>query len=245
MRWCGLHDLAAWPSWGDVRRDARQIFAVAIPASVTQMSTPLGNFLLIAAVARFGDQAVAGWSVASRMMLLAFGGIFALSGAIGGIIGQNFGAGRWDRVARAYLDAMLFCLVYVGLIWALLWLATPSIVTAFALQGLGAEVLIWFTSVGAGAFVFAGFAFVANSAFNNLGRPTWSAGINWARDGVALPAALAGVAWLGLGVEGPVFAQAAATVLVGAAGGLWGWAWIARRAGAAAPRGLASAAGSG
>ena len=35
--------------------------------------------------------------------------IFALSGAIGPVIGQNFGAGRMDRVRQAYRDGLLFC----------------------------------------------------------------------------------------------------------------------------------------
>ena len=31
------------------------------------------------------------------------------------------------------------------------------------------------------SFFFAGALFVANAAFNNLGRPLWSTGFNWAR----------------------------------------------------------------
>jgi Na+-driven multidrug efflux pump len=31
------------------------------------------------------------------------------------------------------------------------------------------------------SFLFAGALFVANAAFNNLGRPLWSTGFNWAR----------------------------------------------------------------
>ena len=33
--------------------------------------------------------------------------------------------------------------------------------------------------MGAGAFVFTGMMFVANAAFNNLGRPVYSTLINW------------------------------------------------------------------
>jgi len=230
-----VHDLAARPRWDAIRGDARSLFAIATPASATQLSTPFGNFLLTAGVAQYGDSAVAGWSVVSRMTVLAFGGIFALSGAIGGIIGQNYGAGLMDRVARAYRDALVFCLIYVSATWAVLWLATDWIVFGFGLTEVGAEVTLRFTQIGAGAFVFAGFLFVANSAFNNLGRPVWSTACNWARDGVAIPLALwaAGFAVLGLpagpwdfGAAGVIYAQAAATLVVGAIGAAWGLRWI-------------------
>jgi len=38
-----------------------------------------------------------------------------------------------------------------------------------------------FCSWLAASFFFAGALFVANAAFNNLGRPLWSTGFNWAR----------------------------------------------------------------
>ena len=47
-------------------------------------------------------------AIAGRLTPVAFGVIFALSGAIGPIIGQNFGAGRMDRVRRAFLDGLIF-----------------------------------------------------------------------------------------------------------------------------------------
>ena len=55
---------------------------------------------------------MAGWAVVSRLTVLAFGGLFALSGAIGGIFGQNYGAGRFDRVKRTYRDALVFCVMH-------------------------------------------------------------------------------------------------------------------------------------
>ncbi len=42
------------------------------------------------------------------MTPVAFGVLFALSGALGPIVGQNFGAGRIDRVRRAFLDGLIF-----------------------------------------------------------------------------------------------------------------------------------------
>lgn len=122
-------------------------------------------------MAPFGDEAVAAWAVASRLTVLAFGGIFALSGAIGGIFGQNYGAGQYDRLRSTYANALVFCLIYTLVTWAVLASATPYIIAGFGLTGQGADVIRAFTSVGVGGFVFVGALFASNAAFNNLGQP--------------------------------------------------------------------------
>jgi len=206
--------------------DARPILAIGLPAIATQLSTPFGNAFLTGVVAAHGDAAVAGWAVVGRLTPLAFGVIFALSGAVGPILGQNRGAGRFDRIRRAYRDALVFAGAWVLAAWALMWLATDLILRGFNLTGEGAEVLATFTLVGTGAFLFTGALFVSNAAFNNLGRPAWSALFNWARDGAAIPA-LALLIGGAAGAGGAVLMQAGAAVLVGTAAALTAWRFVA------------------
>ena len=47
-----------------------------------------------------------------------------------------------------------------------------------------------FCYVGAAGFMFNGMLFVANAAFNNLGRPLWSTAFNWTRDAAVTPLVL-------------------------------------------------------
>ncbi len=219
--------LVARPSLPDLRRHIPAFFAIAGPAVLTQLSTPFGNFILTGVIAAYGDAAVAGWSVVSRVAVLAFGGIFALSGAIGGILSQNYGARRMDRVRSAYRDALLFCAAYVGSAWLILALLTEEVVALFHLPSAGAEVLRAFTHLGAGAFVFAGFLFVSNAAFNNLRRPLWSSGFNWLRDGLMI----APLAWAmagAYGAPGVVYAQGIASILAGGLAATVAWRFVAR-----------------
>lgn len=218
----GKHDLVARPTMDDIRLFTRPYAAIALPAIATQLSTPFGNWILTREIAAYGEEAVAGWSVIMRLTILAFGGIFALSGAIGGIIGQNYGARRPDRVAEAFVAALKFCAIYTLVTWALMALLSGQIVAAFHLAPLGEEVLRAFTHWAAGGFIMTGALFVANATFNNLGRPLMSTGANWFRDGILmLPLSMAFAS--ALGAEGIVWANAAANVV---AGGLAAWlAW--------------------
>ncbi|GGH31829.1 putative efflux protein, MATE family [Cribrihabitans marinus] len=221
----GVHDLMARPELGALRRVMRPYLAIALPAVLTQLATPSGNYLLTRAMAGFGDDAMAGWAVVGRLTVVAFGGIFSLAGAIGGIFGQNFGACAYDRVERTFRDALLFGLLYALATWALLALSGPSVVVAFGLTGLAAEVVLSFTRIGAGAFVFASALFVSNAAFNALGRPARSTGLNWFRDGIiTLPLAL----WVSahFGAVGVIYAQALAGALMGMVAAAWCWRFV-------------------
>ncbi|WP_298857905.1 MATE family efflux transporter [uncultured Sulfitobacter sp.] len=78
------------PRFSTLRNIGAPFVAVAIPAIATQMSTPVGNYLLTRVMAPFGDDAVAAWAVVGRLTVVVFGGVFALSGAIGGIFRSEF-----------------------------------------------------------------------------------------------------------------------------------------------------------
>ncbi len=217
--------LVARPRLSTLGNMARPYLAVALPVIATQMSTPAGNYLLTIVMAEFGDDAVAAWAVVSRLTVLIFGGIFALAGAIGGIFGQNYGAGHIDRVRSTYLNALIFCGIYALVAWGLLSAATPLVLWAFDLSGQGAEVLQAFTFVGVGSFLFLGALFVSNAAFNSLGKATRATLLNWFKDAVlSWPAAV----WLaGLtGAVGVIYGQALAGLVMGAIAGFWGWRFV-------------------
>src|SRR5262245_14859025 len=95
--WWGLawvHGLLARPDWRAFSYDARLIARFAVPAVLANLATPAGGAYVTAAMAQLSDGAVAGWAVIGRIIPVAFGTIFSLSGSIGAIIGQNLGADR-------------------------------------------------------------------------------------------------------------------------------------------------------
>ncbi|MEM8792965.1 MAG: MATE family efflux transporter [Pseudomonadota bacterium] len=247
----GIHDLISRPSLSGLTKDARPLIAIAAPAVATQLSTPFGNAYLISVVSGFGDAAVAGWAVVGRVAALSFGGLFALSGAVGPIFGQNLGAGLTDRILSTYRDALIFITAYVLSIWAVLFLMTDTIAAGFGLSGSGLEVLEAFTLFGAAAYLFTGALFVSNSAFNNLGHPTWSTIFNWSRDALVIPT-LAFAIGGSLGATGAVTIQALAGVTVGSVAILWTQRFLRSmraedraKADAAIPSPVAAAYGSG
>ncbi|MBD0415695.1 MATE family efflux transporter [Tianweitania sp. Rool2] len=176
-----VHRLIRFPDLTRLREAARPFFAIGLPALLTQIATPIGNTFVTVQIAAFGDQAVAGWAVIGRIIPVAFGVIFALSGAVGPILGQNFGARKYDRLIGTMRDSLTFTVIYVLAVWALLAIFANSIADLFGTQALARDLILFFCHFAAGSFLFNGAIFVSSAAFNNLGYPTYSTVFNWGR----------------------------------------------------------------
>ncbi|MEO1285154.1 MAG: MATE family efflux transporter, partial [Pseudomonadota bacterium] len=96
-----------------VNRDFRMVSDIAFPAVLATIATPVGAAIVTREMAKYGTDAVAGMAVINRIIPVVFSVVLALSGAIGPIIGQNFGAGRLDRVRETFFDGLKFTGLYV------------------------------------------------------------------------------------------------------------------------------------
>lgn len=176
-----VHHLLARFQRGRLQRDARTLFTVAGPAILTNLATPVGAAFVTHSIAGFGASAVAGQATIERLTPVAFGLIYSLSGAVGPVLAQNLGAKRYDRVRDGLRASLWFMVASVAAAWLILALVQGPLIRAFSLDGVAADMVHAFCSWIAASFFFMGALFVANAAFNNLGRPLWSTGFNWGR----------------------------------------------------------------
>lgn len=144
------------PAPAPLLRDMRPIAAIAVPAILTQFATPIGQAYVTRSMAEFGEAAVAGMAIVARITPIAFGVIFALSGAIGPIIGQNYGAGQQDRVRGAFRDGLIFTAVVVVVMSGLLFLLRPALAVLFDLDGISQTIVFLFAGPLSFLFFFNG-----------------------------------------------------------------------------------------
>jgi Na+-driven multidrug efflux pump len=178
-------------------------------------------------LARYGDGAIAANAIVDRLVPVAFGGIFALSGAVGPILGQNWGAGRFDRMRQALRDAIVFMAGYVLVVWAALVLLREPLARLFRAEGLTADLVGFFCLVSGAIWLFNGLLFVANAAFNNLGFPLLSTAFNWGRATLGtMPFAAIGATWYG--AEGAIAGIGFGSLVFGIAAAFTAF-WTVRR----------------
>ncbi len=201
---------------GGLRRDFPALWAIALPAILTQLATPFANAYMTHEIAPFGDEAVAGFAIVGRLIPVAFGIIFALAGSVGPIIGQNYGAKRHDRVRQTLNDGLIFSAVYTLATSAVLFIFRHEIAEAFNAAGRTVDIVVFFCTFVGVSWAFAGAQFVAAAAFNNLGRPKLSTWFNWGKATLGtIPFALVG-AEVG-GPEGILAGTAIGAVIFGIA----------------------------
>ena len=193
-----VHRLPRRVSYQEFRQDLGPIMAIAGPAVLTNLATPIGNGYVLRTMSEFGDSAVAGAAIMGRIAPVAFAAIFALSGAVGPIIGQNAGAGLYHRVRSTLRDALVFNAIYVCLVWALLVACADLVIRVFSASDTAASLILFYTHWLVGAIFFNGSLFVANACFNNLGHPRWATAFNFGKVMLGvIPAVYLGSHWYG------------------------------------------------
>ncbi len=187
------------------RQQLSKYINIAIPAVLTNLSTPVGIAYVTYVMAQFGDSAVAGNAIISRIQPVAFAGLFALSGIVGPIAGQNFGANKINRVHETLREAIKLLLLYCIVICSLLWLIQPWLVPLFNASADANALVYLFCSGVSTMFVFNGLTFITNALFNNLGVAHYATVMN------LLKATLGTIPFVALGAH-----------IAGPSGILWG-----------------------
>jgi len=175
------YELFAFPQILMLKKDVTYFAQTAIPAVLTNLATPVGLAFITATMAQFGDEAVAGNAIVSKLQPLAFVGLFALSGVVGPIAGQNFGAKQYERIHQTLVSSVLFVILYCCVASGLLWLFMDVIINVFGAKGEAAYIIKLFCCGFSCIFAFNGITFVTNAIFNNLRIAHWATGFNFAR----------------------------------------------------------------
>jgi putative MATE family efflux protein len=212
------------PKWEVLLRHSREILKVGVPAMASNMLNPLALTIVVASLARFGPEVVAGYGAASRVESFAVIPLFALSAAIGPVAGQNNGAGRPDRVREAFRASFGITFVWTLLVAALLALGAPFIAPLFtddvAAQAAMRDYL-WITPITAWGY---GFVIVAAAGFNGVSRPAPALAMTFLRSIILVTSG----AWIGGNLAGPAGAfigVAVANVIAGLLVGGWTLVW--------------------
>ncbi|KIN73474.1 MATE family efflux transporter [Sulfitobacter guttiformis] len=193
----GLLGVCGNPLKGAVA-SARKILKVGIPASLSNAINPAGMALVTAAVATIGDDAVAGFGAAGRVQSILLVPLMALSSGIGPVVGQNWGAEKYDRARSATKGAFGFCLGYGAVVAVILFLLATPIAALLASGESDQEYAAdYLRLVGLSMFGY-GMVVVANAAMNARDKAVWSMSLSLGRIfAIYLPGAWIGVMLFG------------------------------------------------
>ena len=198
-----------WESW-------KKILYIGLPAAGTQLLIPVSLGVITGIVAGYGPEAVAALGVGTRVELFGFGVVVALGVILTPFIGQNWGAGRVDRLRRAVVLAQRFVVLWGLGLFVLLALLGGTIARVFTDDPAVVSVardFLWIAPMGYGLM---GLLMISSSALNALRKPLQSTALSAMRVFVLyLPLAVLGSNLIG--VNGVFGAAVAASGLSGLA----------------------------
>ncbi|MDF1504770.1 MATE family efflux transporter [Roseisolibacter sp. H3M3-2] len=148
----------------------RRMLGVGLPAGFEFSMMALYQFVVYTVALPFGAAAQAGFGVGMRVIQAGFMPVVALGFAVAPVAGQNFGAGRPERVRATFRQAALMASGVMALFAVLSHVAPDAMIRTFsddpALVAVGSEYL----RIISWNYVASGLIFVASSMFQAMGN---------------------------------------------------------------------------
>lgn len=198
----------------------REVLAIGLPASLSNLALPFSAALLTRLVAGFGQEAVAAFGAGTRVDMLSLIPAIAAGAGLAPFVGQNEGAGRRDRVLGALIRAGGFA-IGVG-IFAMVALRVfgSTIAASFVDAPHTQELLAFYLMTVPIGHAGQGLMFVATGTFNALGQPLRASLLTIIRTPfLAVSFAILGGAWGG--IEGLFMGLGAANLGAGILAASW------------------------
>jgi Na+-driven multidrug efflux pump len=206
-----------------VRLEASTMLSVLRLSGAGTLQTVVGMtswILLVRIISRFGSQAVAGYTIAIRLVIFALLPSFGLANAAATLVGQNLGAKKPERAERAAWTAGHLSAVFLGTVGLLFIAAAPHIVGIFTTDPVVLAHGVHGLRIISAGFAFYGYGMTFTQSLNGAGAtwaPTWLNGLCfWAFE---LPLAWVLAVHAGLETTGAFIACLAAFSLLAVASG--------------------------
>jgi Na+-driven multidrug efflux pump len=172
----------------------KKVVYIGIPAAVTQILIPVSMGVITRLIATQGNAAIAAFGVCSRIEMFVLSPIVALGAVITPFTGQNYGAGKLERVKEGLKFSSVFSLTLSAVIWVTFHFFGESAGALFNDSPEVYETVGLYLAIVALSYGFHGISMVAASVFNALNKPFAAMLINVFK----LIVLLVPLAWLGL-----------------------------------------------
>lgn len=210
----------ARPVWSELLAAWRSVLFVAAPAAATNLLLPVTSGVIIHFIAGFGVAAVAATTAGQRIEGFAYMVPMAMGTGLIPIIGQNWGAGRLDRVRRAWILTNGYGIVYALICFAAAVFFAPAVAGWFSDDAEVVRLLALYLRMILAGAVLQHTAVHSGFAFNAIELPLHASALMVIRlAGLVIP-----LAWIGArlaGVPGVFAGMALGQGLSGIIAMLW------------------------
>lgn len=166
-----------FPSCRIVFNSWRVILFIGAPIAASRMIIPFTTGIITRLLAGFGNHAVAGFGVASRLEFFALAAVNALATVYGPFIGQNLGAGKFERITLSIKQTSRFSIFWGILLLFILGITAPNIAAVFSKDAEVIKTIVRFLRIVPFAYGLNGIFLLSTTILNVLKKPFHAAGL--------------------------------------------------------------------
>lgn len=198
-----------------------RILRIGIPASIAWITFSLVYLFLNKIVALFGTDAIAALGVGNRMESISYLTCFGFSVAASTLVGQNLGAGKPERSARAVWETWGIVVLITGLVSIVFFIFPQHITSFFISDPKVVQIGKGYLKILALSQVFMGMEIVFEGAFAGAGNTVPPMAISLSGSLARVPLAYLLAVHGGFGVAGVWWAISLTSIVKGVVSTYW------------------------
>lgn len=147
----------------------KNLISVTTTATLQFIITSASWIAMAKIMTSFGSDAIAGYTIAIRLIIFFILPAFGLSNAAATLVGQNLGANQPDRAVKSVWQVAKYNAIYMGLVSLLFLFAAEFFVKFFTHEPMVLETAVHALKVISLGYIFYGIGMVMMNAFNGAG----------------------------------------------------------------------------
>ena len=168
----------------------KEIIKLGFPMAFQRVLFTVINIMLAKIIAIFGAEAIAAQKIGVQIESVAYMIIGGLNGAVASYTGQNFGAGKSNRIKEGYKSALLVGTSYAIAMAGVFLVFNRPLISFFISDETTTIIAASYLKAVAFSQVFSAVEMISNGMFTGIGKPNIPATISIVFTSLRIPLAL-------------------------------------------------------
>ena len=154
----------------------KRVFGIALPGMMQYMISTASWMILFRILATFGSEALAGYTIAIRILVFAILPSWGMANAAATLVGQNLGAGQPERAERSVWLTSFWNMGFLGIVALIMFFFAEPLSRIFTSDLPVIKVSAEGLQIISYTYIFFALGMVMVQAFNGAGdtrTPTW------------------------------------------------------------------------
>lgn len=154
----------------------RRLFQISLNGMLQYLIGSSSWIFLVRIISEFGSEAVAGYTIAIRIIIFSILPSWGMANAAATLVGQNLGAKKPERAEKSVWESSFYNMIFLLGVSVVFIIFAPFFIRIFDATPRVVEVGVWCLRITCTGYLFYAYGMVVSQAFNGAGdtkTPMW------------------------------------------------------------------------